>query len=397
VKRAFLTLPSLEGHRQIYCRRFCDYLLSRDFSVTVATDLSGLGEYARLEALTRHAHVRVVSDTWSREKTPVARLRGLVAAARQADPDLTFIAEADESRGMLSAQLTHPWLRLPGRRVALFIRSTKYVHEDDRPLRLRLFHEVVAQRLPVFEKALALDEVFVAQNGGRYVWMPDIAVWSAEGEGDGGEDDGGEAAAWQARLADFLAGQQGRPVVVYIGMPQERRNYERLLELARDVDGCFVQCGALHDPTGYPREDPAARRELVARSAILEYGRFYQSFETARLTLAAARSVVLPYIPWHTTSSGVMLQALMAGRPVLVADRGLMGWRVRTAKVGLTYASDDWRDMREKFMALEAMPSGAFTDRIARFLEYFSKEQFEAAMDVAIGLGERGPRLPGGA
>jgi glycosyltransferase involved in cell wall biosynthesis len=228
------------------------------------------------------------------------------------------------------------------------------------------------------------------------VWMPDIAVWSAEGGDDGRELDGGEAAAWQARLADFLAGQQGRPVVVYIGMPQERRNYERLLELARDVDGCFVHCGALHDPTGYPREDLAVRRELVARSAILEYGRFYQSFETARLTLAAARSVVLPYIPWHTTSSGVMLQALMAGRPVLVADRGLMGWRVRTSDVGLTYAPDDWRDMREKFLALEAMPSGAFADRIARFLEYFSKEQFEAAMDAAIGLGSAGPRLPSG-
>lgn len=393
MKRLFLWLPLLDGHRQIYCREFCDYALSRDFSVTVAADLAGFGEYAPLEALARDPRVMFVSDSWSLRQTPLERLRGLAAACRAAHPDVTFLAEADVCRGMLTAQLTHPWLRLPGRRVALFIRSTKYVHESERPWRLRLFHEMVAQRLPVLEKALVLDEVFAADNKGRYVWLPDIGVWTGEKGTSDGDD---EAQAWRTQISDFLAAQRGKPVVVYIGMPQQRRNYERLLQLACDIDGCFIHCGAAHDLSGYPHETLAPRRELMSRSAILEYGRFYQSFETARVTMAAARCVVLPYGPEHLTSSGAMLQALMAGRPVLVPDRGLMGRRVRDFGLGLTFVPDDWDDMRAKFAALDGAPPGSFDKQIERFLSYFDRAQFEAAMDAAFGLSETGPTLPEG-
>ncbi len=204
----------------------------------------------------------------------------------------------------------------------------------------------------------------------------------------------GEAAAWQARVARFLATQQGRPVVVYVGTPSARRNYERLLQLACDIDGCFVHCGATHDSSGYPH-DPAARRELISRSALLESGAFYQDFETARATYAAARCVALPYGPEHLTSSGAMLQALMAGRPVLVPDRGLMAHRVQDFGLGLTFAPDDWQDLRAKFVKLDATPPGAFDARIERFLGYFSRTQFEAAMDAALGLSPSGARLPG--
>ena len=390
MKRVFLTLPSLDGHRQIYCRQFCDYFLSRDFAVTVATELAGLGEFEALRILVEDPRVTFIPDTWSGEQRPAQRLRGLVAAARAARSDVTFLAEADTCAGMLAAQLTHPLLRLPGRRVALFIRSTRYVHQSRPSARLRFFYELVVQSLPVLEKALALDEVFVARRGGRYVWLPDIAEWSGESGGHGDE-----AAAWQARISDFLAAHQGSPVVVYIGMPQERRNYEHLLQLACDIDGVFLHCGALQDPTGYPHEEPAAHRELVSRSAILESGRFYQSFETARVTLAAGRCVALPYGAEHLTSSGAMLQALMAGRPVLVPDRGLMAHRVREFGLGLTFVPDDRQDMRTRFLELDGKPPGAFEGRIQRFLDYFSRPQFEAAMDAAFfGSSSVGPRLP---
>lgn len=389
VKGVFLAIPNLHGHRQIYCRQFCDYFLARDFAVTVATGLEGLGEFAELQTLVEHPHVNFIPDTWSGEPGPARRLRGLAAAARAVHPDVTFLAEADECRGVLAAQLTHPLLRLPGRRVGLFIRSTAYVHEPRPSARLRLFHEVVAQRFPVLEKALALDEVFVARQHGRYVWMPDIAMWP----GESGED-GHETEAWQTQLSEFLAAQKDRPVVVYIGMPQERRNYARLLDLARDTGGCFIHCGALHDPSGYPREELAVRSELVERSAILEFGRFYQSFETARVTLAAARCVVLPYRGEHLTSSGAMLQTLMAGRPVLVPDRGLMSSRVRRFGLGQTFAPDDWQDMREKFLELDSSLAGGVEKRIETFLAYFSRPQWEAAMDAAFGFSRVGPRLP---
>ena len=389
MKHVFLAFPNLYGHRQIYCRQFCDYFLTRGLTVTVAARLEGLGEYQELLSLVEDPRVTFISDTWRFEKGPVRKLRGLVAAAYEAHADVTFLAEADECRGMLTAQITHPSLRLPGRRVGLFIGSTSYIHQAKQSGRRRLFHEVVAQHLPVLEKALALDEAFVAREGGRYIWLPDIAVWP--GATQDGQDEAGE---WQGRMAEFLAAQGGKPVVVYVGMPQERRNYARLLELARDIDGCFIHCGALHDTGGYPQEKLPARRELAERSALLEFGRFYQDFETAKSTLAAAQCVVLPYDAGHLTSSGAMLQTLMAGRPVLVPDSGLMAIRVRTFGLGQTYRPDDRQDMRQKFLAMDSTPPADSAERADRFLDFFSREQFEAAMDAALGFDSTGPRLP---
>ncbi len=409
VKRVLLAIPDLHGHRQIYCRELCTYFLSRDLSVTVATDMQGLDRYGELERLRLDPRVSFVRDTWTGEDRPSEQLRRLSEAATAAGADVIFLAEADEAHGLLAAQITRPRRRLPGRRIGLFIRSTNYLHELEhpragrvpraivtaysyRPVALaqpRIFHEFVTRRFDVLDAALCLDEVFVARRRAFYGWLPDIATASSET----GETSS-ETAAWEARLSAFLAQQEARPVVVYVGTPQPRRGYELLLRLACEVDGCFVHCGESPDSSGYHASDLPLRVALASRSAILESGGFYQAFETARATLSAARCVVLPYDRRHIGSSGVMLQALMAGRPLLVPDQGLMGWRVRTFGLGLTFTPGDWQDMRHKFTILQNTPADVFADAIDSFLAYFSKDQFYAAMDLALGLPAVAPRIP---
>lgn len=415
MRQVLLNMPMLEGgHYRIYCRELCDYFLSRDFFVTIAADLTGLHEYGQLEVLLDHPRVRFISDTWTGEARPAAQLRELTATVREVAADVVFLADHDRRLGLLTAQITRPWQRLPGRRVGLFLTSTNYVHDVRRPqlgrvggrveqafltlyrhrplspAQQRNFHQFVMRYFPVLEAALSVDEVFVAKEGGsRYHWLPDIAVWSGEG-GQGST----EAAAWEAEISAFLATQGSRPVVAYVGMPQRRRGYEQLLQLACDIEGCLIHCGKLHGPGCDRFEQSPARATLHSRSAILESGRFYQDFDTAKVTFRAARCVVLPYRMSHLGSSGVMLQALMAGRPLLVPDQGLMGWRVRNFGLGLTYAPEDMRDVRYKFSLMQNMPTDSFTDAIGRFLAYFSRAQFEAAMDAALGLAHAGARLP---
>lgn len=409
VTRIFLNIPNMDGHRQVYCRELCDYFLSRGCSVTVSTDTTALARIAELSRLLRLPQVRFVRDTWTNKSGAAAQLKTLVVVARHAGADVTFLAEADGAHGLLAAQVARPRYRLPGRRVGLFIRSTNYIHRTQcnqvgrlgkaviaaysfRPLSLarpRLFHEVIAQHFSVLDAALCLDEVFAASQGSRYVWLPDIAVASVDYDADGAE-----AAEWAARVSDFVQTQHGRPVVVYAGTPYARRGYQALLELTRDIDGCFIHCGRLYDPDGDdPDEDRGARAALVARSAILESGRAYQSFETAQVTLRAARCVVLPYSR-HLGSSGVMLQALMAGRPVLVPDQGLMAWRVRNFGLGLTFASGDSRDMRYRFSVLQNTPPGVFADAVSQFTEYFVRAQRAAALDLALGMRGTTLRVP---
>lgn len=408
MKRVFLSLPSLDGHRQIYCRELCDYFLHRGFSVTVATDLAGLQEYTQLAILRGDPRIQFIADPWAGESDPTKQLRKLSAATEKVGADLIFLAEADDARGLLSAQIARPKQRLPGRRVGLFIRSGNYVHELDfprtgripralvraytyRPLSLtqpRIFHEIVMRKFSVLDAALCLDEVFVSRQRGECGWLPDIAVASSDLH-----QASPESATWCTRVSNFITAHPDRPVVVYVGTPQARRGFEVLLQLACDVDGCFLHCGKPRESSPDPDMDLGARSMLYSRDAILELGRFYQDFETAQVTLAAARCVVLPYAG-HLGSSGVMLQALMAGRSVLVPDQGLMASRVRDFGLGLTFEPDNWREMRRMFLILQSTPPAFFATPIRRFLRYFTKPQFEAAMDVAAGLSQTGPVVP---
>ncbi len=403
-RNAFIALPGLHGHRQIYCREFCSYFLSRDFEVTVATDTQDLERYEGLASLIGNPRVRFVADTWSAEISSSRQLRKLRTAVREADACVVLLAEADDVHGLLASQMFRRGRRLPGRRIGLFIRSTNYVHQIERPragrlpraivaaysyrpvslAQPRIFHEVVTRRFDVLDAALCLDEVFVAYRQGLYTWMPDIAAAFEEGP----ETDS-EAALWQKKVSAFIEGQKGRPVIVYVGTPQPRRGYEQLLELACEVDGCFVHCGESPEAFGYRLSDLPARDVLLSRSALLESGGFYQSFRTALVTFGAARCVVLPYDRRHLGSSGVMLQALQSGRPLLVPDQGLMGWRVRNFGLGLTFAPGDRQDMLHKFSLLQRISPDFFAAAIGRFLAYFARDRFEAAMDAAVGLSER--------
>jgi glycosyltransferase involved in cell wall biosynthesis len=183
-------------------------------------------------------------------------------------------------------------------------------------------------------------------------------------------------------------------VFVYIGTNQWRRGYDVLLRLALDEDGCFAHCGR-YEPEGGP-QDPdveAMRVALADEGRLLETSGPYLDPATADVFLRAARCVVLPYRR-HDGSSGVMLQALAAGRPVLVPDRGLMGYRVRAFGLGATYCDGDADDLRRRFRELHARGPEPFAAPLDGFMRYFARPQLVAALANALtGEGE-GALLP---
>ena len=81
-----------------------------------------------------------------------------------------------------------------------------------------------------------------------------------------------------------------------------------------------------------------------------------------------------------------MLQALHAGRPVLVPDNGLMGCRTETHGLGSTYRHRDWNDLRQKYRLLAESPDETYGTAIKEFLLYFSQEHVEAALRLAFGF-----------
>ncbi len=89
-----------------------------------------------------------------------------------------------------------------------------------------------------------------------------------------------------------------------------------------------------------------------------------------------------------------MLQALAAGRPVLVPDRGLMAYRATAFGLGAAYRDGDRDDLRRRFRELESAGPGAFAARLAAFMEFFTPTQIVAAVSLAVAGAGPGARLP---
>jgi len=394
-----LVSPSLAGHRVIYCRVLTDILQERGFDVAVAGAPRRDREDPLLDGLVARRGVTLhdVAGQLEGRTLPLPAVAGLAA---RAGSRVTILCEADDL--VLDLAAAKPSDRPQGRLVGIFVRSTNAQYAACSVLggvRSRLgrgarrrAREAAAGRAfaaaRLTDVSLVLDERFAAAHPG-HCWLPDIyrevrPPTLAEAA---------ETASWRRRLHAFLAVAPRGPVLAYVGTSQHRRGYDTVLRLACDLGGVLVHCGRF-SPSGEPWGDDVERLRAVLeeRGALFETGERYLSADTASLFLAAAPVVVLPYRE-HDGSSGVMLQALATGRPVLVPDRGLMAHRVGTFGLGATYRHGDDDDLARRYIEACAERPGQATARIAAFMTWFSYEQLAAAVSGAV-VGGPGARLP---
>jgi glycosyltransferase involved in cell wall biosynthesis len=109
--------------------------------------------------------------------------------------------------------------------------------------------------------------------------------------------------------------------------------------------------------------------------------RAHEHTESAGLhVLAASRCAVLPY-PRHDGMSRVLLEACSVGTPVVVHDRGLLGYLVRRHGLGHAVDCAKPQALRDAILDLTANGSRAadFAEPLARFSARFSRDRFAAA------------------
>lgn len=399
---ALVFSPSLSGHRPVYCQVIADVLHGAGKPVVVAGALRDMPASRRdsfVEKLRRHGPVHLVDTSRMSRGGREVTLAQMARLVRDAGADLTVLTEADDHVRTLVRQIG-PGGRLPGRRVGLFLRTTRYFHigraRESRYDALRrwrhgrtrwdrdpyLFHEHLLPRFGLLDAALCLDEAFVAAHGAPHQWLPDVyASFDAE---DWALDHREQVLMEQlARFKDRLG---DRPLLVYYGLAQARRGYPDVLRLAEAVDGAVAHCGVLAPIAGEEAEVERLRAALTRRGALFESDGYVEGYGAARRFFAAGGGVVLPYRR-HYGSSGVMLQALDAGRPVLVPNRGLMAWRVASFGLGRTAPEGSFAGLRAAFEALYGEDEAAYAPRVQAFMTSFSRDRVVAALSHAFGLG----------
>ena len=146
---------------------------------------------------------------------------------------------------------------------------------------------------------------------------------------------------WRSEIECFLASNRDNTGsrALYFGDAAYYKGYDLFLEfVAANPSTCAIHAGESYDAQqrSYFRSDvEVLRAQLKSEKRLYETNAYVH---TQRLKEVVFGSIRL-YITTHrlTLSSSTVIQALELGKPVLVPDRGLLGYRVLKNNLGDVY------------------------------------------------------------
>jgi glycosyltransferase involved in cell wall biosynthesis len=403
MKKALIYSFSFDGHRQVYAQYFIEALLKCGYSICLVSDSS--------EAGIRYPHLSPYQSNASVEFKTIqkALLISLIDFRRLQDDieaGLTIFLDADNHLKLLTHQILPGHPRLRGKNIGIFIRSINYIHLSKwlpapwfvlRYIKQNvmwlvknfrevwdadfvIFHEIYFPCFKLLSTALTTDEVFMESHSHReYHWFPDLVFPLLP---DDPQLEQTELERWEPLLQHFLEANQDKEVLFYFGLATHYKGYDTLLKLACEENCCFIHCGLFDTTVRHDEDVEKFRLYLNSQGLLFETDAYVQSYSAVRLFFESCKYVVLPYRN-HSGSSGVMLQAVHFGKPVLVPDLGLMATRTLRHQLGLTYHPGNSQDLKSKWEMLKSDLS-SFESHLIQYQRLFIKENMQRAVDTIL-------------
>ena len=237
-----------------------------------------------------------------------------------------------------------------------------------------LFHEYFLNRFKLLDSALCIDENFVSCHP-YYQWLPDVFQTYAD-KAIGNKNI--EQRVWIKKLEDFKQENKYKFIFLYFGTAQKRRGYDLLLKMAVEKEACFVHCGLNNSGEKYDFDIEVLKKNLHKKGRLLETNQYISDPLCIEYFFKSVDRLILPYFDF-LGSSGVMLQALGYGIPVLVPDKGIMGYRIKKYNLGLTYTGDII-SLENQFNRFKEMPTDLFSNSISNYMKYQNPGQLEKAL-----------------
>lgn len=388
-RRALLVSRTLAGHRQIYLHVLAQYLIERDFELIIATDENQNSPL--LDLLKLDPRVRAVAIRYGSSSTALVPFAFIKQIQAESEIGLSVFVDGDDLRRSLVASRFDAGTLGPS--LGIFLQLTRFS-----PL-----PKLTADRRSILSTARYLrnwfaDEVFFgytlkgANNSFQafvldprlpevlsrsYLhWLPDIYAPFAD-------DASIEQADLYAEIQAFLAESADQERILYYGTNQLRRGYEWLFRLvAERSNTVLIHCGRLNEYQDMTEGIRLQRLKLMSERRLFETGCFITDRRITDRAYTACKYVLLPYQS-HYGSSGVMLQALSYGKPVLVPRGGLMAYWADRYKFGRTYSEGKYENFLQEWLALQReYHSREWPAR--QFISRFTREQVYMALDHGL-------------
>jgi hypothetical protein len=374
----------------------CELVLAMGF-----TDAIGLNESPDVQPLSSRKGVQLIDTRkFSQTVKPHLTVEELIELQLRFDIDTTLFIEADKSNAEFLRIAAGEAPRLRGRTLGIFANTAEwYPGEDsftgqrrtllaptarttlgnikramfDRRRSARHFYENIIIRLGVLDEILVKDERLADWRGPPVYWMPEISRPFAGSESP---EETAEVGRRRSEIENFLALNKNREPVLYFGDAAYYKGYDLFLEfVASTFSTCAIHAGRSYDAQqrSYFRCDvERLRAQLIAEKRLYETHAYVDANRLKEFLFNAVRI----YITTHrlALSSSTVIQALELGKPVLVPDRGLLGYRVRENHLGEVYRYEDLLDLGQKAEKLWKSDLSRFSVVTKSFWQRFSDE-----------------------
>jgi hypothetical protein len=401
---ALIYSPGFDGHRQVYVFVMADILKELGFNIFIAGNTKQIITNSfYIDKLKYNPEITILDTSkyaqGGLEITPVEFLE----LQNVCKTDLTIFAFADHHLSLFISQIFKKRNKFRGRIVGIFMQPFHYYKKTGFLDKLRylkhlpstwrvddqLFYNFFLKQYSLLNVALCIDEYFVNHNE-HFVWLPDVFQKYAELIV---KDEKSEQRIWIGKLNDFKEKNKDRFCFFYFGTAQFRRGYDMLLKLCLDTGGCFIHCGLRDHNVQFSFDTDNLRSLLNKEGRLFETDLYIADPSTIEYFFKAVSHLVLPYRN-YCGSSGVMLQALDYGIPVLAPEDGITGYRIKKYKLGLAYDGRNESSLSSQFGYFKELDPKTFKKNITNYMNFQTAEQLKAVLVNAFTGSEELVRIP---
>lgn len=401
---ALIYSPGFDGHRQLYVYVLAGILGDLGYFVHIAGNRKQIVSNSfYINELEKWPGVEIIDTSGYPGGGLGINHSQFLELQNRLKTDLTFFPEADHHLELLLSQWPGKKRAFRGRVHGIFLRPfyfyrklgpidrLKYLKhlperwkKDD-----RLFHEILLDRLSLMDGAMYLDENFVRHHPLR-LWIPDMFQQYADSVVQKTDS---EQRRWIQILEEFMKKNAGRFVFLYFGTAQSRRGYDIVMNLAEKNDGCFIHCGLRNAREKFDFDTDKLRLTLDKKGALLETNQFIEDPMCVEAFFRVTSHLILPYRDFYG-SSGVMLQALNYGIPVLSPRRGIIGHRIEKYGLGLTYNDSDPANFEACFEQFRNQTPQNFKGKIDSYMTFQTASNLEQSLKEILTGNSEAVKMP---
>jgi hypothetical protein len=401
---ALIFSPDLDGHRQVYVFVIVDVLQELGFKIVVAGNKKQRTSNSfYVDKLKKKPEVTIIdTSNYTDGGLEISFLEFLELQNRY-KADLTIFPEADNHFPLFISQVFRKKNRLRGKVVGIFMRPFYYYRENFFLDKLRflkhfpsrwkndeqLFYEFFLKQFSLLDVALSIDENFVSHHP-YFNWLPDVFQQYAELIV---HDEKPEQRIWIERLNEFKEKNSQRFPVLYFGTAQKRRGYDTLLKLAQESESCFIHCGLKDDRVKFDYDTNEIRSQLEKEGRLFETNQYIEDSLCIEYFFKSVTHLILPYEIFFG-SSGIMLQALNFGIPVLSSENGIIGHRIKKYSLGKTYVENGFASLKNGFDSYKKLDPHRFEDDIKSYMDFQTPDQLKKVLINSFTANEIPVRVP---